>query len=379
MLKTAPQSREFPGFPLWLPEATRHYLIHTECGVSIRKLARDAGCHASTVLRQIRKTETRRDDPLLDDALARLGALHSDTYGGNHSINPNLIKDDQPMNVQLRTLDITPDTTSIEREARRILRRLCEPGACLAVATEMDKAVVVRETDDGRTVRTAVTDRHFVHAMVLKDWISSAAQGRISRYNITTTGRAALKRLLAEDEAERVEKTDEPHTFTGPRRQWDDGQTGDADAGKSHRIRYNLAESPVASMARRKDRNGAPFLSGELVAAAERLREDYELAQMATRTSQSWESFLTGDGADEATGHKSDNSSAARDRVGGALRDLGPGLGDVALRVCCFLEGLETAEKRMGWSARSGKVVLRIALQRLKQHYDGLGKYALIG
>ena len=56
-----------------------------------------------------------------------------------------------------------------------------------------------------------------------------------------------------------------------------------------------------------------------------------------------------------------------------ALRDLGPGLADVALRCCCFLEGLEAAEKRMGWSARSGKIVLRIALQRLHQHYEAAG------
>ena len=55
------------------------------------------------------------------------------------------------------------------------------------------------------------------------------------------------------------------------------------------------------------------------------------------------------------------------------MRDLGPGLGDMALRCCCFLEGLETAEKRMGWSARSGKIVLRIALQRLRRHYQALG------
>ncbi|NJM83749.1 MAG: helix-turn-helix domain-containing protein, partial [Tabrizicola sp.] len=55
---------------------------------------------------------------------------------------------------------------------------------------------------------------------------------------------------------------------------------------------------------------------------------------------------------------------------GRCIARSGPGLGDVALRCCCFLEGLEVAEKRLGWAARSGKIVLRIALQRLRRHYD---------
>ena len=44
-------------------------------------------------------------------------------------------------------------------------------------------------------------------------------------------------------------------------------------------------------------------------------------------------------------------------------------LGDLVLRVCCFLEGLEITERRLGWSARSGKVVLKLALERLARHY----------
>ena len=59
--------------PGWVPPAARRYIAHTEHGLAIRQLARAAGCHASTVLRQIRNLESRRDDLLVDEALRRLG------------------------------------------------------------------------------------------------------------------------------------------------------------------------------------------------------------------------------------------------------------------------------------------------------------------
>jgi hypothetical protein len=144
------------------------------------------------------------------------------------------------------------------------------------------------------------------------------------------------------------------------------------DDGGPRRVRYNLAESPVALLGRRRDRDGKPFLEPELVAAAERLREDFELAQMGPRVAQNWDRFLTGGdrGSFQADSGLGEGPSSARSRVAASLRDLGPGLGDVALRCCCFLEGLEVAEKRMGWAARSGKIVLRIALMRLRRHYE---------
>jgi len=58
--------------PDWLPDAVRLYLDHTFSGVSLRALARRDGLHASTILRQVRRYETRRDDPLLDEALDHL-------------------------------------------------------------------------------------------------------------------------------------------------------------------------------------------------------------------------------------------------------------------------------------------------------------------
>jgi hypothetical protein len=139
-------------------------------------------------------------------------------------------------------------------------------------------------------------------------------------------------------------------------------------------MRANLAESPLGVLARRRDSDGRPFLAPDLVGAGERLREDFELAQMGPRVAQNWERFLTGGARGQyrpELGHGGPGGSdRARERVAAALADLGPGLGDMVLRCCCFLEGLETAEKRMGWSARSGKIVLRIALMRLKRHYD---------
>jgi hypothetical protein len=139
-------------------------------------------------------------------------------------------------------------------------------------------------------------------------------------------------------------------------------------------MRYNAAESPVAALARRRDRDGVAFLSPDLMAAAERLREDFELAQLGPRVAQNWDRLVTGVIDGEGQGDSAASGPpAARARVARALRELGPGLGDVALRCCCFLEGLETAEKRLGWSSRSGKIVLRIALQRLRRHYEATG------
>ena len=137
-------------------------------------------------------------------------------------------------------------------------------------------------------------------------------------------------------------------------------------------MRYNLADSPLAALARRRDKDGKPFLSDDLVRAGERLREDFELAQMEPRPTPDWNRLLAGPAPAEAAASappRGNGPDAARARVVAALRDLGPGLSDIALRCCCFLEGLEVTEQRMGWSARSGKIVLRIALQRLRRYY----------
>lgn len=335
------------GLPGWVPDNVETYLAHVVQGRSIRSLARDAGCHASTVLRQVRRFELRRDDPLVDHALHRLGRQRS---GADAPVKP---EDIDIMTSSTELSQPLPCTQRLEQEARRILRRLAEPGACLAVAEGMEKAVVVRETRDGQTIRTGTVDREIAEAMALHEWIEAGASGRVARYRITAAGRGALRDFLAREAAVSTVATEEDEP--------------------DNRSRYGVAETPILVLARRRDKDGSPFLAADLVRAGERLREEYEIAVMGGEPREGWEEFLvrTPEGDPMARG-----AEGAKARLALALSDLGPGLGDVTLRVCCRLEGLETVEKQMGWAARSGKIVLRIALQRLARHFherDGAG------
>jgi hypothetical protein len=345
------------ALPDWVPMAARHYLEHVSGGRPIRALARASAVHASTILRQVRRFEMRRDDPLIDAALKALST------GPERQAQAA----DEGMTDMTKAV---PSQDFLQAEALRVLPRLTEPGAMLALARDMEMAVVIRDDGAGGNQRTATVTRAVAQAMALADWIACGDPGaRIARYQITAQGRAALRRLAGQGGATGLAEA--PARFQG-------APVEEADDRIRH-MRSILGESPLATLGRRRDKDGQPFLSRDLVAAGERLREDFELAQAGARVAQDWDRFLTGrlDGGGAEADMRDRGSRAARDRVAAALKDLGPGLGDVALRVCCYLEGLEALERRMGWAARSGKVVLRIALTRLKRHYaDTSGPYA---
>lgn len=359
--------------PDWVPVPTRQYLAHTAQGLSLRDIARATGEAPSTICRRVRRIEGRRDDPLLDEALTLLGQ----TAGPPDDPDPDpdqdpMAKEPLPMTAPFRSP--LGDEGTIASEARRILRRLCETDAVLAVAADLDKAVVLRPGPDGEQTRTAVVDRKIALAFAVKDWIACLKPGRIARYTITAAGKSALRRLLDEDRKRRQDAlgfADAATPFQAQHALWGRAQVAEG-GGRSRKLRVNLAESPLAVLARRRGTDGKVFLTPDLVQAGERLREDFERAQMGPRVGQNWDRFLTGG---DRGGFLNDSGlaegpRAARQRVSDALDDLGPGLSDVVLRVCCFLEGMESAEKRLGWSARSGKIVLKIGLQRLLRHYE---------
>ncbi len=332
--------------PDWVPAGAQLYLLHVAAGKSLRAVARAHGCHASTVMRQVRRFENLRDDPLVDNALRKLDqSLRA-------APKPRTATEFSPMNAQSRLTRMQDTAPGLDDFAMPYLQELTAPTALLIVAVDMPKAVITREDAAGVPQRVAVLDRDLAEAMALKNWISCRKQGRVSSYEISPAGRLALRDHRAEV-----------------------GRLGENDDSAPRRARYGVIESPVTVLARRRDKAGLPFLDSALVQAAERMREDYVMAQL--------EAVVVKDAAElirllETRSVPGPNvappgTAAARMRVLKLLRDLGDGLGDIALRCCCRLEGVESAENALGWSARSGKIVLRIALQRMSRHYKCLG------
>jgi transposase-like protein len=328
--------------PDWVPEDALRYLEHTETGQSIRKLARRAGCHPSTILRQVRRIENQREDPLIDGMLTELAGWNDIPRGeGRFAGEP---------------------VTTLEDRSAEVMTRLAHPGAVLAIAEGMENAVVVRQ-GDAADVKFPVP-RGLADAMALLGWISCTRSGRLSRYQITQNGRNALTRIVADRENKARSRRESSAVPSH-------GMQQEKHQPRPRRSRYGAGESPLDMLARLVDKNGDPFLPADLVQAGKRLREDFEVAQVGQHLAQATCHFDSRScGASQALQRSSPCARDAERRAKQALSALGSGLSDIALRCCCYLEGLEAAERQLGWSARSGKVVLRIALQQLKTHYD---------
>jgi len=142
--------------------------------------------------------------------------------------------------------------------------------------------------------------------------------------------------------------------------------------GDDHQVLRNLDESPLAALARRPGKDGTPFLSPDLLVAAERLRRDFEMGRLQPRITANWSASInrgrrTGEAGDISV--LTEMALSARRRVEQAIDAVGPELSGVLIDVCCFLKGLETVEHERQWPARSAKLVLRIALQALARSY----------
>ena len=126
-------------------------------------------------------------------------------------------------------------------------------------------------------------------------------------------------------------------------------------------VTVNLAESPLVWL------HARGLLADRELAAGELLRRDFEAAQLAPSITMRWDPVrVQRSGTGLAGGER---QVAARDRFHAAVGAAGQGLADVLWRVVCSGESLPDAERALGWPSRSGKLVLRFALQRVAAFY----------
>jgi hypothetical protein len=139
------------------------------------------------------------------------------------------------------------------------------------------------------------------------------------------------------------------------------------DQGKRARrtVTISLSESPLSWL------HAHGHLSDRQLLAGEKLRGDYEAASLGPRTTMRWEHMPVSRGSRGGAGAlaQSEHVLRAKQRFDQGVEALGRDLSDIAWRVICAGETVPVAEKSMGWPLRSGKLVLRIALDRLADYY----------
>jgi hypothetical protein len=130
-------------------------------------------------------------------------------------------------------------------------------------------------------------------------------------------------------------------------------------------VTVNLAESPLGWLLARGHVTPRQFVAGE------RLRAEWERAQLAPGVTMHWDSASTASvrGGSRQGTDLTARQIDARDRFDAAVAAAGPGLADILWRVVCSGEGMREAESALGWPARAGKLVLRLALDRIADFY----------
>ena len=308
---------------IWLDKAAFHYDAHVHLGLSIRELARQSAGHASTILRQIRRIEALQGDPQVKAALAKLkssrgeGAEPASSCPPDQSLNKNVINLLEPKN------------------------------AVLVMSENVEMAGIFLISSESEPQKLGLVPRAHAQSMIASGALHCVSAGRLSRYVLASN-------LQPQNEC--AEATQAFQTCPNP-------------AIETEPVFKGSPETPLMTLARRRNKDGSYFLTRALVAAGNRFHDDFEIAQTVRPDGFSHEDWLRcASGAALSGG--SEKQQLLIERVAATLRDLGPELSDISLRCCCYLDGLELSEQSLGWSARSGKVVLRIALQRLKRYYE---------
>ena len=247
-----------------------------------------------------------------------------------------------------------------ERRIVALMRRLELPGNALVETAEGCRLAA----DDaagtgpaaGARIRVAAGLIAHLHAA---GFLDRAADGR---WTLTPSGR---RRLAAADGHGDAFRRQHQHVVT--RRLVDP-------LGGTARVAVDAAESPLAWLHTRKDRQGRSLITDVQYRAGLKLHADFVRSNLSPRLTTNWDvSLAEAPAAGGSPLTPSEQALAARQRYRRALAGVGPELSRILIEVCCLGTGIEAAERVLGLPRRSGKVVLQLALSSLARCYGLLG------
>lgn len=239
--------------------------------------------------------------------------------------------------------------------SKSLVRRLAELARPNAVAVLEDGRIVIRLQSMRQTLNAPLRelDSTELKALIAAGWIEVRPGEAAGSWQLTELGRISLRQAV----------------LTPAKR-----------AAKS-RTRKKRIEAIVAPAHRptlldilhaRTDTAGAPLISTEQLAAAERLAADFQRAALQPRVTQSWDAAAyaarSGFSGHGGVGER-DASAQAHLRVQKALEFAGSDLAGLLLDVCCFDVGLAQCERDRSWNEGTARILLRHGLQRLAEHY----------
>jgi hypothetical protein len=234
------------------------------------------------------------------------------------------------------------------RGVERALARLCAPGAVLAPERAGMSFGLYPNGDRRRRpiVRLSAAE---VGELGSSGAIAAAGEG----FAITDAGRARARREGA--------RSDE--AFTAQHGPIVDRAVMDGD-GAARTVRGFEIDGVIRRLAALRDASGVAWLTGAEIAAAARLRSDWERGEQGLVRGSDWRAPPKGGTARGFDGAAVAHCDARR-RVAEALKRLAPPLRRIVERVCFHEEGLEALERAESWPARSGKLALKLALAQL--------------
>src|SRR3954453_16650072 len=238
---------------------------------------------------------------------------------------------------------VKQSNSGIGKSAQRLLSRLAAAGGLLdSRALASSRAPAASDAD----------------ILIASDLAVRGADGALE---ISAVGRSHLARLEIARSGAEIDPFLAQHL--------DLARTELATATGRARVDMDTAESPLVWLSRRKGRDGRALIEPVQLQAGERLRADFTRAQLMPRVTANWTSSVAQDRRSGGVAAFNDAVIAARQQVRQACDSVGPEFIGLLLDVCCFLKSLEDVERERRWPARSAKVVLQLALDRLARHY----------